>query len=33
LSVQSNNFGTSSYDVPQNVLAGRLPRIALRMSW
>lgn len=33
LSVVSNNYGTSSYDVPSAVLPGRLPRLALRVSW
>ena len=32
LSVVSNNFGTASYDVPQTVLAGRMPRIPA-MTW
>jgi hypothetical protein len=33
LNVVSNNFGTASYDVPQTVLPGRMPRVALRLSW
>ena len=33
LSVVSNNFGTASYDVPQSVLPGRMPRVALRLKW
>lgn len=33
LGVVSNNFGTSGYDVPNSVLPGRLPRIALRVNW
>jgi len=33
LAVSSNNFGTSSYDVPSSVLPGRMPRIALRVAW
>ncbi len=33
LNVVSNNFGTPSYDVPSQVLPGRLPRLAVRLKW
>jgi hypothetical protein len=33
LSITSNNFGTATYDLPASVLPGRLPRLALRVSW
>lgn len=32
-STQYAGYGTASYDVPASVLAGRLPRLALRMNW
>ncbi|MGE3510965.1 MAG: carboxypeptidase regulatory-like domain-containing protein [Vicinamibacterales bacterium] len=31
--VISNNYGTATYDVPSQVLPGRMPRVALRVAW
>ena len=32
-SIRSNNFGTSSYDVPSRVLLGRMPRLSMLVRW
>jgi hypothetical protein len=32
-SIRSNNFGTSSYDIPSRVLLGRMPRLSMLVRW
>lgn len=31
--MSSNNFGTPAFDVPSQIITGRVPRLALRLKW
>jgi hypothetical protein len=30
---RSPNFGTATYDLPNEILLGRVPRVSLQMKW